>query len=157
MDAWWQKLSERERRMVVYGGIITALFLFYFAFWSPLADSIAAQQQTNAETRELITWMQKAQGELRQLGKQDKAPISKISLLAAIEQSVKRNHLETPAPEIKQLDQTRVQVNFATVEFISVVRWLVDVQNSTSSKIEKVTMNRTPKNGIVRTEVTLAR
>ncbi len=157
MEAWWKSLTERERYMVVYGALAVALFLFYYVFWAPLNASIDALRNSNEQTRELITWMKNAESEVRQVGQQANAPASKISLLTAIEQSVKRNHVNNPAPEIKQLDQTRVQVTFSAVEFIAVVRWLQDVQATAGGKIEKVSMTRTDKQGVVRADITLSR
>lgn len=157
MEAWWKSLTERERYMVIYGAIALAIAIFYFAFWVPINASIDEMRRTNEQTRDLITWMKNAETEIRQVGQQNVAAKSKVSLLAAIEQSVKRDHVGNPAPAIKQLDQSRVQVTFATVEFIAVVRWLQDVQASAGGKIEKVSMTRTDKYGIVRADVTLAR
>ena len=157
MEAWWKSLSERERYMVIYGAIAVAIFLFYYVFWAPLNASIDALRKSNDQTRELITWMKNAEAEVRQVGQQANTPASKISLLTAIEQSVKRDHVNSPAPEIKQLDQSRVQVTFATVEFIAVVRWLQDVQATAGGKIEKVSMSRTDKQGIVHADITLSR
>jgi type II secretory pathway component PulM len=80
-----------------------------------------------------------------------------VSLLSAIEQSVKRNRLDAAAGDIKQLDKNRVQVSFAQVDYFAVIRWIEDVQVTSASKIEKVSIQKTAKQGTVHLDITLER
>jgi type II secretory pathway component PulM len=158
MDKWWQTLSERDRAIVYYAAIVAAFLLFYFIVMNPLSEKNAALMDSNAQTRELIDWMQKAKVQLVQLHQQSKnKSAANVSLLSAIEQSVKRNRLDAAAGEIKQLEKNRVQISFAKVEFQAVMRWLEDVQITSASKIDKVSIQKTDKPGVVHLELTLER
>jgi type II secretory pathway component PulM len=152
------KLSERDRLVLIFGGIISALLLYYFVIISPLNERNANLVESNAQTRELIDWMQKAKVQLVHLHEQTKNKASaNVSLLSAIEQSVKRNRLDAAAGDIKQLDKNRVQVSFAQVDYLAVIRWIEDVQVTSASKIEKVSIQKTAKQGTVHLDITLER
>jgi type II secretory pathway component PulM len=152
------KLSERDRLVLIFCGIISALLLYYFVIISPLNERNANLVESNAQTRELIDWMQKAKVQLVHLHEQTKNKASaNVSLLSAIEQSVKRNRLDAAAGDIKQLDKNRVQVSFAQVDYFAVIRWIEDVQVTSASKIEKVSIQKTAKQGTVHLDITLER
>jgi type II secretory pathway component PulM len=158
MDKWWQNLSQRDRVIVFYAGIVCAFMLFYLLVLSPLSEKNAALIESNAQTKELIGWMQNSKVQLTQLQHQEKNKASaNVSLLSAIEQSVKRNRLESAAGEIKQQEKNHVQISFAQVDFLAVMRWIEDVQVTTASKIDKVTLQKTDKPGIVHVDLTLTR
>ena len=102
--------------------------------------------------------MKKAKVQLVQMHSQSKnKSASNLSLLSAIEQSVKRNRLDAAATDIKQLEKNRVQVSFAQVDYLSVMRWIEDIQVSSQSKIDKVTLQKTGKPGSVHVDITLER
>lgn len=151
-------LSERDRIVIFYGGIIAGLLLFYFLIWSPLSEKNDDLIQSNNQTRELIDWMQKAKVQLIQLHQQskNKAP-SAASLLSTIEQSIKRDRLDSTNPDIKQQEKNRVQVTFAEVDFVTVMRWIEDVQTASASKIVKVSIQKSSKPGRVHLDITLER
>ena len=158
MDKIAPNLSERDRLIILYGGIIAALLLFYFIIWSPLNAKNDELVDSNAQTRDLIDWMQKAKVQLVHLHEQSKnKTATNTSLLSAIEQSVKRNRLDAAAGDIKQLEKNRVQVSFAEVDYLAVMRWIEDVQGVSLSKIDKVTIQKTGKPGMVHVEITLER
>lgn len=158
MHKWRQALSGRDRILVIYGSIISLLLLFYFMIWTPLSEKNAELIASNAQTRELIGWMKQARVQLVNLHQQTKTKVAtNVSLLSAIEQSVKRNRLEASAADIKQLDTSRVQVTFAQVDYLAVLRWIDDLQTSSASKIDKVSIQKTEKPGIVRVDLTLLR
>lgn len=158
MDKIIPTLSERDRLIVLYGGIVAALLLFYFIIWSPLNAKNDELVDSNAQTRDLIDWMQKAKVQLVHLHEQSKnKSATNTSLLSAIEQSVKRNRLDAAAGDIKQLEKNRVQVSFAEVDYLAVMRWIEDVQGVSLSKIDKVTIQKTGKPGMVHVEITLER
>lgn len=151
-------LSERDRLVILYGGIIVGLLLFYFLIWSPLSEKNDDLIQSNAQTRELIDWMQKAKGQLIQLHQQSKNKTSSAaSLLSTIEQSIKRDRLDSTNPDIKQQEKSRVQVTFGEVDFVTVMRWIQDVQSASASKIVKVSIQKASKPGMVHLDITLER
>lgn len=151
-----EKLSERDRLALIVGGIISGLLLYYFLILSPLHDKNSQLVENNAQTRELIDWMSQAKPQLVHLREQTKnTSKSSESLLSAIEQSVKRNRLEAAAGDIKQLDTNRVQVSFGKVDFVSFMRWVEDIQSATACKIEKASIQKTDKLGMVHVDITL--
>lgn len=153
-----EKLSERDRIALIVGGIISGLLLYYFLILSPLRDKNDKLIESNAQTRELVSWMNNAKTQLIRMREQTKKTTNaSVSLLSAIEQSVKRNRLETAAGDIKQLETNKVQVSFAQVDFVSFMKWVEDIQSTTSSKIEKATIQKTEKPGVVHVEITLQR
>jgi len=154
----FQSLSHRDRLFILVGGIFVALMLFYFMIWSPLNARNEELLSDNAQTRELIDWMKKAKVQLIQYHQQLKnKATSNVSLLTAIEQSVKRNRLDVVARDIKQVDKNSVSVSFAEVSYLAVMKWIDEVQTTALTKIEKVSIQKTPKPGVVHVEITLLR
>ncbi|HHO69319.1 MAG TPA: type II secretion system protein M, partial [Gammaproteobacteria bacterium] len=67
MKDWFLGLEPRERRLVTAGGVVLALLLVYLVVWEPLAARYRQLQDSVAQQRETLAWMQQAAAQVKAL------------------------------------------------------------------------------------------
>lgn len=60
MNAWWQALAERERRMLLAALAVVLAGVFYAAVWAPLQRGIAVRGERVSVLRNDLLWMRGA-------------------------------------------------------------------------------------------------
>ena len=60
MNAWWQALAERERRMLLAALAVVLVGVFYAAVWAPLQRGIAVRSERVSVLRGDLLWMRGA-------------------------------------------------------------------------------------------------
>jgi|GEM_PF-307374 len=60
MNAWWQALAERERRMLLAALAVVLVGVFYAAVWAPLQRGIAVRGERVSVLRGDLLWMRGA-------------------------------------------------------------------------------------------------
>ncbi|NVK44507.1 MAG: type II secretion system protein M [Oceanospirillaceae bacterium] len=63
---WWQALGEREKRLLSGGGVL-ALAMLLVLIWRPLVAAQDRLQRQVEQKAALVTWMRRADAEIRQL------------------------------------------------------------------------------------------
>jgi general secretion pathway protein M len=90
--AWWQQQSARDRRVLVIGGIIVAIFLVWSFIWHPLASEQARLGQQLDNARRDLAFVRVAEAEverLRNAGVRSRADRQGKSLLALADVSAR--------------------------------------------------------------------
>ena len=65
--AWWQQQSARDRRVLVIGGIIVAIFLVWSFIWHPLASEQARLSHQLDNARRDLAFVRVAEAEVERL------------------------------------------------------------------------------------------
>ena len=157
MKDWWLSLNQREKRIVLAGGIFSFLLLVYLLIWQPFTDTIANMKQDLITQRELLVWIKDKVPEiqnLRQSNKTTKLDIGE-SLLVTIDNSLNTNNLKNANPELAQTSQNKVRISFASVSFNDMIAWLTQIWQKYPIKIEQVSIIPTQEEGVVKAELTL--
>lgn len=131
MKAWFDSLELRERRMLIVGGVLLAITLFYVAVWEPLEHGVEAQRQRNAEQQALLQWMQQAVSEVKQLRGASGRPAQLAkgqSLLAAIDRAARANQLGGALKRVQPDGSNRARVWLEGASFDKLVRWIDSLQ-----------------------------
>jgi len=159
MKDWWNSLAKREQRLVLWGGIVVVLLIYYFAILSPMQDKISALKKSVANDAALLTWMQKAKSDVKQAEQnrvKNTANRSK-SLLTLVDNSIKQKRINTAVTDIKQINKNEVQAKFQDVVFDNLIGWLQQLQKREAVKIKKIILRRTETQGVVSADVVLVR
>ncbi len=89
---WWQRLAERERRLVVFGTLIVLVVAIFLTLWEPAADGIrklrADLPQLRAQEASLRSMATEA-GSLRAAGGAATA-VAPADRAAAVRRSLQR-------------------------------------------------------------------
>ncbi len=159
MKEWWNSLEKREQRLVLWGGVVVVLILFYFAVLSPIQDKVTTLQKNVNNNQELLVWMQQAKSEVKLAEKNrvSNASNRSKSLLTIVDVSIKQKQLSGMVSEIKQVNKDQVQVKFNDVQFNKLISWLQQLQSRDGVNINKITLRRTEVEGIVAVDTVLVR
>lgn len=131
MKAWFDGLEPRERRMLIVGGILLLISLFYVAVWEPLEDGVESLRKNNAEQLELLQWMQQSVQEVKQLRGAGGRPAQLAqgqSLLAAIDRAARANKLGGALKRVQPDGNNRARVWLEGASFDHIVRWIDSLQ-----------------------------
>ena len=139
MNAWWQALAERERRMLLAALAVVLAGVFYAAVWAPLQRGIAVRGERVSVLRNDLLWMRgaavrlialRAQAALQPAGGTPAASAStSTSLAASVTASARAQGLagvlEVPAGS----DQSAtLRLNLEPLPFASLLPWLAALQ-----------------------------
>lgn len=122
---YWQGLETRERRILLLGGSIAFIVLFYSLLWEPWHEHInALRKETPAKFMDLV-WLTYQKDHLRGLNKnRQQANITKpASMLTFLEQSAKKYGLGASL-NISPGRSNQTRVTLKKVSFDQALSWL---------------------------------
>ena len=157
MKAWLENLSQRERMLVLGGGAVAIVLLFYFLVWSPFTNAINDKKVTLQTTQSLLAWMKPATQRVLQL-RQTQTKTQKVdagSLLTTIDGSLKKSALARFPAQIDQTDNNKVRVQFKSVSFDDLVTWLMQIDKRYHIAVQQINVVDTAAIGIVQAQITL--
>ncbi|WP_416306892.1 type II secretion system protein GspM [Neptunicella sp. SCSIO 80796] len=124
----YKQLSEREQRIVLIGGIVLILFLFYALIWSPLTQSVQQGRIAVQEQQKLLNWVQANANKAIQLKRGGSAnrPGFSGSLPQAINQLAQRHSIAIARMQ-PQGDTLQIWVDQAP--FNDIISWLKAIED----------------------------
>jgi general secretion pathway protein M len=155
---WFNNLSY-QARLVLLGSLGLVIIIWsYLEWWQPfmanhiqLTHNIATQQQT-------LQWMTTAAAEIQQLRQQSHHATSQtnsLSLLTLIDKSMRSGTLNSVNKRIESKDNQEVQLNFESVSFTELVRWLAQLYNQYQVQVDNVHIERLTVPDRVKVRLTL--
>src|SRR3990167_1014199 len=123
---WWGGLLDRERQMLMIGGIAVGIFLIYAAIWSQLSDAVQDRKTEVVTQRKLLHYLQNASStitELKTEGIQVSAA-SNADLLSLAEQTLSQQDLSNFLKQVQQPKQNQIALTFQSVPFDKLMQWL---------------------------------
>jgi general secretion pathway protein M len=161
MDEWRRKvavwlagLSERERRMVTWGGIAAAVLVFLGGIVLPLHATAARIERRVEQKQQDLQWMRSVAGELQAAGPAGAAG-SGQSLIVIVDESARTSGLGSALTGTQPSGTGGVRVRLEGVAFDTVVAWLASLEQQYGLRIESATIDRGAQSGIVNASVIL--
>jgi general secretion pathway protein M len=146
LKTWWESLSDQEHKLVIVGGSIFSVGLFYWILWSPLANAVndnrAAldkQLKLNGWAKEAIVTIKSASG--------NRAGGSGGSLSQIVNQSSRQFNFQIGrmTPKDKQLT-----LLIDEVVFNDLLNWLSHLEKKQGVKINNLDLTEIEVPGKVR-------
>ncbi len=154
MKEWWSGLQASEQRTLLIGGIVLAVMGFYFLIWEPVHNEVADLEKQVAEQKAIKAWMQQAAVDVKQMQRsgQRQAISGGRSMLAVVDQTVKRSGLGGALKRLEPEGETAVRVWLEQASFDDVMRWLIQIEGQYGLHADTLTIDR---KDIGRTDVRL--
>jgi general secretion pathway protein M len=153
-------LTPRERWMVASCVTVVVLTILYLAIWEPVADAHAQRLTRLGTERATAQQLEEAAALIGNRGNRT-APAATVgrdvSLLAAIDQSVKRSAIGKAPERLQPEGDREVRVWFTGVPFDAVITWLNDLQIRYGVTIQTLDVERQDTPGVVDARVSLTR
>lgn len=158
MKHWFEQLGSRERWIVIAGGLLTLLVLY----WALVLDPLSAAR-TNAD-RQLM----KANSELGKI-QQISTRVNEIrttqggrkrvsgSLLGIVDRSIRSAGMRDEVKRLTPDGSNRVRLWFDSVRFDNLITLFADLQEQAGISVDQLSVSRLQDAGYVRASVTLLR
>jgi len=140
--ARWAQLRPRERIGLIAAGSALALMLVYLMLWEPVVNEADRLKRAIEQNRELVSWMQAKEPEVRRLLGSGGAQRGGGSLLGTIDSTAKRSKLGDAMKRVEPDGSNRVRVWMEQASFDDMVRWLDQLQRSHGVQITSVVIDR---------------
>lgn len=153
--AWLDSLAERERRMVIWGGIATAVILFFGALVIPLHAAAGKSAERVVRKQDDLAWMRGVAPELRAAGPANGSAAAGGSLVVVIDQTARAAGLGSALAGSQPSGSGGIRVRLDGAAFDAVVGWLAQLQQQHGIHVESATVDRTATSGIINASLIL--
>ena len=148
MQAWYAKLSERERRIVLFGGIAAAVLLL-LAIVLPLSRNIAQARQRVSNKQADLAFIQNAVPQLASAGPGMGAAATGESLVVLIDSSARESGLGKSLSSSQPTPDKGLRVRLDHVPFDALVAWLARLSQSHGVSVESAEIESAGETGFV--------
>jgi general secretion pathway protein M len=148
MQAWYAKLSERERRIVLFGGI-AGLILLLLAIVLPLSRNIAQARQRVSNKQADLAFIQNAVPQLASAGPGMGAAATGESLVVLIDSSARESGLGKSLSSSQPTPDKGLRVRLDHVPFDALVAWLARLSQSHGVSVESAEIESAGETGFV--------
>ena len=141
-------MSERERRMVVIGGIAAVLILI-IAVVLPLESSVSRAQARIDKKRADLVWMQSVAPELANAGPVSNASTPPGSLIVVVDTAARESGLGTALTSSEPSGTGGLRVRLEKAQFGLIVGWLARLSEQNGITVESASIDNAGEPGIV--------
>ena len=148
MRTWYAKLSERERRIVLFGGI-AGLVLLLLAIVLPLSRNIAQARQRVTNKQADLAFIQNAVPQLASAGPGMGAAATGESLVVLIDSSARESGLGKSLSSSQPTPDKGLRIRLDRVPFDALVAWLARLSQSHGVSVESAEIESAGEAGFV--------
>ncbi len=154
LQAWYAGLQERERRLVLWGGVVLAVLLLVGGVLLPLQSAVTQAEARSETRRQDLEWMRINSPEIRSGAaivrrETNEAPMVLVDRVG--HEAGVANTFRGTQPS----GATGVRVQLEGVPFDAMIEWLGTLDTRYGYSVESITIDRTAKTGVVNANVTL--
>lgn len=148
MLAWYNNLSERDRKIVLYGGIGTFV-LVLLAILMPLNRNIASARERVERKQGDLQFIQSVAPQLASAGPAMGANASPESLVVLIDSSARESGLGKSLSNSQPTGDKGLRIRLDRVSFDSMVAWLARLSQQHGVRVESAEIESAGETGLV--------
>lgn len=156
MAAAWQRLSPRERGLLLAAAALALLFLVWLLAWRPLAAERELLRMQVAQGAVELAWMRQAVPVLVAEAGPAPSPLQQDdrSLLARADATARAAGLGNSLLRVDPVSATEVRVSFGDADFDLLASWLEDFASRNGAVVTELSVQRAQ--GVGRVDARLA-
>ena len=148
MRAWYANLAERERRMVLFGGV-AVLVLVILGIVLPLNRNIAQARQRVATKQSDLAFIQTAAPQLAAAGPGPTAVAGSENLVVLVDSSARESGLGKSLSSSQPTGDRTLRVRFDRAPFDGLVAWLARISQNHGISVESAEIEFAGEPGMV--------
>jgi general secretion pathway protein M len=148
MRAWYENLSERDRRIVTIGGIVV-LVLVILGTVLPLNRSIAQAKQRVTSKQGDLAFIQSAAPQIAAAGPIGAGVDSGASLIVLVDNSARESGLGKSLSSSQPTGERALRVRFERVPFDGLVAWLARLAQNHGVSVDTAEIEFAGEAGLV--------
>lgn len=149
-----ETLNERERRMVLFGGI-AAVALIIFGVLLPLNSSVTKAQERVGKKQADLVWMQSVGPELAAAGPTVARPSSNESLLVVVDRAAREAGLGSSLTSSEPQGPGLLRVRLEKAPFDIMVGWLARLADQNGISVDTANIDNAGAPGVVTASLVL--
>jgi general secretion pathway protein M len=149
-----ETLNERERRMVLFGGIAAAALLI-FGVLLPLNSSVSKTQERVGKKQADLVWMQAVGPELASAGPNVARPSTQESLLVVVDRAARESGLGGSLTSSEPQGPGLLRVRLEKAPFDIMIGWLGRLADQNGISVETANVDSAGAPGIVTASLVL--
>ena len=149
-----ETLNERERRMVLFGGIGAAALLI-FGVILPLNSSVHKTQERVGKKQADLVWMQAVGPELASAGPTVARPSTNESLLVVVDRAARESGLGGSLTSSEPQGAGQLRVRLEKAPFDIMIGWLGRLADQNGISVETANVDSAGAPGIVTASIVL--
>ena len=148
MRDWYNNLSERDRKIVLYGGI-GAFVLVLLGVLMPLNRSIASARERVERKQGDLQFIQSVAPQLASAGPATGANATAESLVVLIDSSARESGLGKSLSNSQPTGDKGLRIRLDRVSFDSMVAWLARLSQQHGVRVESAEIESAGETGLV--------
>lgn len=156
MKAWFESLAQRERNIVVAGGVLALLIVAWTFVWAPLRDGALTLDGSVSEKHQLLANLRRVES-LGGPGAAGTSVAPTQSLVLLVDQTHRAHGLAGTLSRNQPDGSDGIRVTFQSASFDELVSWLGALQQSYGVLVESASFDGTNQQGIVSATLVLRR
>jgi general secretion pathway protein M len=154
MGAWLQSLSERERRMVIFGGIAAVVLLIVGVLF-PLESSVTKTHARIQQKEQDLAWMKGVAPTLAAAGPLAAPPENQESLIVLIDRSARELGLGASLTSSEPSGPGGLRVRLEKAPFDILVGWIGRLADQNGIRVESASVDGAGEPGVVNASLVL--
>lgn len=149
-----ETLNERERRMVLFGGV-AAVALLIFGVLLPLNSSVSKAQERVGKKQADLVWMQAVGPELAAAGPTVARPSSQESLLVVVDRAAREAGLGSSLTSSEPQGPGLLRVRLEKAPFDIMIGWLGRLADQNGISVDTANVDSAGQPGVVTASLVL--
>lgn len=146
---WWRGRAERERAVLLGGGVALFLMVLYAFVWDPVRTEHERLREALPALRAKAAQFDANVQEVERLGRRGGEARASGGGAAAVESAAERAGIRARIKSIEEGPAARVQVTLDALPYEVLVRWIADVAGSAGLAVDSVELRSGGTPGIV--------
>jgi len=155
LQSWYRGLKERERKIVLAGGIVLAILVLFGGILMPLHSSVAAARERVEAQRDDLAWMQQNAPAI-QAAAGTYAGAGNESAIVLVDRTGREAGLSQALRGTQPSGNAGVRVELESAPFDTLVSWLANLEQRHGVSIDSITIDRAARPGMVNASVSLS-
>jgi len=157
MKEWFESLNQRERYIVMGGGVLVSVILFWSLVLNPVYSGVTRMSQQVESKRDLVGWMQSAAAEIKAAGNVTGGGqlADNQSLVVVIARSARESGLEKALNQNQPIGEDGIRVRLERASFDTIASWLARLQAGNGLSLESANFERSTTPGMVNASIVL--
>lgn len=147
MKAWYERLQERERLLIIGTALLLVPLFLYLLVWEPLSKSVSSLQASVTAAEGQVHWMQSANQEVRELRKSgnSSATFPGDSMIKSVENSANAGGIRSAIQRMEPQGSDKISLELRDITFDQLIPWLGHLEKQFG--ISAAQFNATPSQG----------
>ncbi len=154
IKGYWNNLNPRERMVLAFGILFSALYLYYLVLYAPLANAVKRESEQLLEHHETLVWMENIQK--TQHIKSKTVSLSSSQLLTVLANQLNTVSFKQFAYQLQQSGASEITLSFEQVPYAAFLAWIRSVSEAYAFTIKQLTVMRSETPGVVKLTIVMA-